>query len=205
MTPEQQAVFDHAWRHFALHADQRISVFNFYVASSGLLLTGLAYVLAAYARLWPLGVAAGLAAAGLSLVFWKLDQRSAQLVKAAETVMEAAEAAAFPPESRVFGEIATLPVNGSWHSLRGPWSFGRSFRTLFLSVAALGLAGAAVAALGLTRAPIQHPACCASTPVPVHDICAAGPTRSPTPGITPGPAARSAPARGRGWQGSRAC
>jgi hypothetical protein len=43
MTADDQAAFDHAWRHFALHADQRISVFNLYVASSGLLLSGLAY------------------------------------------------------------------------------------------------------------------------------------------------------------------
>ena len=151
MTTDEQAALDHAWRHFALHAGQRISVFNFYVASSGLLLSGLVYVLATDKAPWPLGVAAGLGAAALSLVFWKLDQRSAELVNAGETVIEAIEASALPPGSRVFTAISVLPVNTWPPSPRSGWSFGRSFRVLFAAVAVLGLAGAATSAFRWER------------------------------------------------------
>lgn len=153
MSPDDQAAFDHAWRHFALHADQRISVFNFYVASSGLLLTGLAYVLANAPKLWPMGVAAGLLIVGLSLVFWKLDQRSAQMIKVSEAVMELVEAGAFPPERRVLSLVANLPVNAAFYSVRRPWTFGHSFRSLFLGVAALGMLGGTLAAVGWNGTP----------------------------------------------------
>lgn len=152
MTAEDQAAFDHAWRHFALHADQRISVFNFYVASSGLLLSGLAYALTADARLWPMGVAAGLGVATLSLLFWKLDQRSAELIKAAEAAMEEIEVSTLPASRRVLSNIAALPTNASWLFPLGSWSFGRSFRALFLSVGLLGLSGSVLSASGWTQA-----------------------------------------------------
>jgi hypothetical protein len=46
MNDDEARNLDHAWRYFSLHAEQRMTVFNFYVASAGLALTGLAWTLA---------------------------------------------------------------------------------------------------------------------------------------------------------------
>ena len=46
MTEDESRDLEHAWRYFALHAEQRMTVFNFFVASAGLALTGLAWTLA---------------------------------------------------------------------------------------------------------------------------------------------------------------
>ena len=60
MTKHHEIALDHAWRHFELHAVQRTTVFNFFAASAGLVLSGLAYILATASAPREFGVAAGL-------------------------------------------------------------------------------------------------------------------------------------------------
>ena len=54
-------LLEHAWKYFQLHAAQRIAVFNFFVAASGLQTAGLIYSLrggygtAAYSIAYPSG------------------------------------------------------------------------------------------------------------------------------------------------------
>lgn len=146
MTQDEQVAFDHAWRHFALHADQRMSVFNFYIASASLLATGEAYVLVAEAKSWQLGIVAGVMLAVLTFVFWKLDQRSAEIIKVAEKVMESIEAAELQSARRTLSIVANLPTNYALWRLSKPWTFGRAFRGLFLAVGLVGLAGAGLSA-----------------------------------------------------------
>lgn len=143
MTEEEKLGLEHAWRYFALHAEQRMTVFNFYVASAGLALTGLAWTLAEGSRKWPLGAAAGIGAAALSFVFWRLDQRGVQLVKNAEDAMVAVETT-LPGDAAVTTAERRLPNNAGWTALATPWTFGRSFRLLFATVALLGVVGAGV-------------------------------------------------------------
>lgn len=140
---EAQAAFDRAWRHFQLHAEQRIAVFNFFVASSGLLLTGLAYVLAGPAALWKLGIAAGALIALIACVFWKLDERSAQIIKVSEAEIESLERVSTRGPA-VFSAVSALPLSTSAWNLKAVWSFGRSFRLMFLAVALLGVSGMGV-------------------------------------------------------------
>ncbi|MCG7349598.1 hypothetical protein [Sphingomonas sp. ACRSK] len=143
MTEDESRDLEHAWRYFALHAEQRMTVFNFFVASAGLALTGLAWTLADGSGKWPLGAAAGLGAAALSLVFWRLDQRGGQLVKNAEDAMVALESG-LPRAAAVTTAERRLPNNASWTTMTTPWTFGRSFRLLFAAVAILGIVGAAI-------------------------------------------------------------
>lgn len=143
MDIEAQAAFDRAWRHFQLHAEQRIAVFNFFVASSGLLLTGLAYVIAGPAALWRLGIAAGALIALIACVFWKLDERSAQIIKVSEAEIERLERLSNHGPA-VFSTVSTLPLSASAWNLKAVWSFGRSFRLMFLAVALLGIGGIGV-------------------------------------------------------------
>lgn len=143
MTEDESRDLEHAWRYFALHAEQRMTVFNFFVASAGLALTGLAWTLADGSKKWPLGAAAGLGAAALSFVFWRLDQRGGQLVKNAEDAMVALESG-LPRSAAVTVAERRLPNNASWTAMSTPWTFGRSFRLLFAAVAVLGVFGSAI-------------------------------------------------------------
>jgi hypothetical protein len=139
-----ELALEHAWRYFALHSEQRTTVFNFFVAAAGLILSGLAYVLGTRGTPALFGVAAGVGAVLLALVFWKLDQRVAQLTKCAERVIVQLEFAVLSDVHGMFSHADALSVNGSRWPFRGTWSYGRSFRILFAVVAILGLSGAAI-------------------------------------------------------------
>lgn len=156
MTDDEARGLEHAWRYFALHAEQRMTVFNFFVASAGLTLTGLAWTLSEGVKYWPLGAAAGVSAAALSFIFWRLDQRGAQLVKTAEAAMVALENG-LPTSAAVTTAERQLTSNGAWMGLSTPWTFGRSFRLLFAVVFLLGIGGAVVTTcLGTLSGP-THP------------------------------------------------
>lgn len=147
MTDQEQVALDHAWRYFALHAEQRMSVFNFFVASGGLLLTGVVYAVQGPAELWGLGAAGGVLLAGLSFAFWKLDQRGGQLVKVAEDRLIAIEHAAILPTGQVFiGEQQAIK-NVHYLSVLRPWTYGRSFRRIFAVIAILGLSASTASML----------------------------------------------------------
>lgn len=143
MTEDESRDLDHAWRYFALHAEQRMTVFNFYVASAGLALTGLAWTLADGSTKWPLGAAAGFGAAALSFVFWRLDQRGGQLVKNSEDAMLALESGLLQAAAVTTAE-RRLPNNAGWMAMSTPWTFGRSFRLLFAAVALAGIVGSGI-------------------------------------------------------------
>ncbi len=153
MDEQAKHALSHAWEHFRLHAEQRITVFNFFVATASLLVTGLGYTLQASHEFWPLGVAAGALLFVFSLVFGKLDARVSAIIKSSESVIAAAE-------TRVFGNQALRTVQReremterTHRGLFGPWTYGRSFRFIFGLMACVGAGGIA---LSVTRAPIPH-------------------------------------------------
>src|SRR3954468_18009725 len=75
---------EHAWTWFALHANQRMQSFNFFLVAT-------AFLVAAYGALLEKhqAAAAAVAIAGAWLAFWfsRLDIRSRQLVKASEAAL----------------------------------------------------------------------------------------------------------------------
>jgi hypothetical protein len=132
---------EHAWRYFALHAEQRITVFNYFVALASLIATGLAVATNLPPSNWYLGATCGILLAALSFVFWKLDQRGSQFVKLAEDALVEAETDSnFPANQRVVSLERALE-NKSLHPTK-PWTFGRAFRLLFIGMALVGLVGA---------------------------------------------------------------
>lgn len=72
---------DHAWKWFALHAAQRMQTFNFFLIAT-------AFLVAAYASLLEKNskVAVIIALVGAWIAFWftRLDNRTRQLIQAAE-------------------------------------------------------------------------------------------------------------------------
>jgi hypothetical protein len=169
---------EQGWRYFALHSEQRTTVFNFFVASAGLTLSGLFYILATPSAPKAFGVAAGIGAMLLATIFWKLDQRVAQLIKEAERLMIDVEAGTPDPRLRVFERAERLPVNGSRWPLYGTWSYGRSFRSMFLVVGLLGTGGALSSSYTLVRS--SSPQCVQAKPVSAELQ-----RKSPAAGSTP--------------------
>src|SRR5262245_20719433 len=136
----------YAWDHFAYHAGQRQTVFNFFllviggsVAAYGSTMgeSGAVYT---YFRCF-LGVVLALA----SLVFWRLDQRNARLVKISEDALKDLEAQ-MAKEINVPG--VRLMTNAEKKVSRFPFSKIESFRQIYgLIFAVSGLVGLAMAIL----------------------------------------------------------
>ena len=84
----QQRQHDAAWRYFEFHADQRIKVFQFYIAAIGAVFAGLGIASNTGFggdKMEPLTLAFGLLAVALvSLIFMALDARNQYLIGLAE-------------------------------------------------------------------------------------------------------------------------
>lgn len=139
---------NHAWRYFEFHAAQRITVFNYYVAASGLLATGIAIVLLGDPQFSYLGIVAGLLLLALSFLFWKFDQRVSGMIKLSEIALERYEEAALEGCERIFCTDRQIVENSSrsYFRLKGLWTYGMAFRLIFLLIGSTGMLGAALAA-----------------------------------------------------------
>src|SRR5512139_3850842 len=89
-------------KYFEIHAAQRLTVFNFYVAISGTMLAGMAAISQASPRFALAGSILGLLLSVISFVFYKLDFRTSFLVKHAEDVIKKIESSYLPNELSVF-------------------------------------------------------------------------------------------------------
>lgn len=70
---------DYVWNYFQVHAAQRLTTFNFYIALSTAVTTGLFATLSQAFRVPLLGVVLGILLITFSFVFWKLDHRNREL------------------------------------------------------------------------------------------------------------------------------
>ncbi|MFC1528517.1 hypothetical protein ACFL5B_01265 [Candidatus Latescibacterota bacterium] len=82
---------EYAWNYFQLHANQRMTTFNFFVVIATLLSAGLAGTFKKDYEYEFIGVVLGLDMAIISFVFWKLDQRVRYLIKHAESALKEIE------------------------------------------------------------------------------------------------------------------
>lgn len=133
-SPEK--AMDHAWRYFALHAQQRMSVFNFFVVLSGILATGICAGLQVGKPTAPVTAILGALLALFASVFQRLDKRGAHLVKLAEDALAAGEVTCMPPYARVVAFERTPTSEAG----EGSWTFGTSFRFIFRTMGAVGFA-----------------------------------------------------------------
>lgn len=84
---QNQRLRNYAWNYFALHAEQRMKTFNFYLILSTALISGFILGLTRiknYQILAPIGVLLSL----VSILFWKLDKRNRQLVRNGENAIK---------------------------------------------------------------------------------------------------------------------
>jgi hypothetical protein len=146
--PSSKDMLDHVGRYFALHSAQRMSLFNFFIVVSGTLGAAVAASLRLPKLFNLLGIAVGVLLAAISFVFWKLDQRSAFLVKHAEDAIKELEKEFPVAAARVFLREREL-TDSAIKAARTPWirmwTYGRAFRVVFWSMGATGVLGAILA------------------------------------------------------------
>lgn len=157
MTPEEwREARAYAWNYFALHADQRMKLFNFFLILAGLILGAFSAV-RGMAPSTKLILFLPLLMTLSALIFWRLDERTRSLVTRGE------EALRFLDEQ---WPVQPLMPDGTPHVLRLvqrdeyvlnglkthwtvlglrllPISYADSFRAVYLTIGGLGFALAA--------------------------------------------------------------
>jgi hypothetical protein len=143
----------YAWDYFALHADQRLKAFHFYILLSTAIMGGFAVLLrnGVFQR-WM--AVFGLFLVFFSFVFWKLDNRTRGLIKHGEDALEFLDAqhglvsvdgaphplALFTREKFLSGKLPTYPL------FSGHFTYARCFRWVFSFFSIIGVAAIIVCA-----------------------------------------------------------
>lgn len=148
---DAKVVLEYALKYFEIHAGQRMSVFNFFIVLSGIILTGLATCVVGDRAFTPIGVVLGFALTALAWTFWKLDQRTSFLIKRAEHALVEVEREHFPTYAHIIDDEATefAALNAGLSLPKKNWTYSKSLGIVFIVVAIAGLVGAA---LSLARA-----------------------------------------------------
>jgi hypothetical protein len=137
MTEYDKMASEHAWRYFELHAQQRITVFNFFIAITGLLATGIGLSLQQEGKYLYLCSILGAFMIFISIIFWKLDHRVSMLIKNSETALQFIESNFQNQEFRILTkDNDDKKLNSSAFS---DWSYGKCFRIAFIFVGNIGL------------------------------------------------------------------
>lgn len=154
MTPdERREARTYAWGYFALHADQRMKLFNFFLILSGLILAAFPAVR---------GMAAGAKAVALlplllvltAFIFWRLEKRTRRLVKNGEDALRFLDEQwpldplpdKTPPYLRLFERddyLMEVMKRRWWAKHLVPTSYADSFRIAYLMIGGVGLVLAA--------------------------------------------------------------
>jgi len=129
---------ENAWRFFHLHAQQRMTVFNFYLIITGLVSAGLSACVIQMEKLSLAAGVLGLFLSFVSFIFWKLDQRVSLMIKASEkSIVDIENQLALPIECIFTEDSGSL--NKSYFFVRSPWTYGRCFRLSFFVVGMVGI------------------------------------------------------------------
>lgn len=137
----------YAWDYFALHADQRLKAFHFYILLSTAILGGFAVLLRNGAfHKWM--AIFGIFLVFFSFVFWKLDNRTRGLIKHGEEALEFLDAQhglpqidGAPHPLQLFTREKHLSAKLPLYSLTSAhFTYARCFRWVFALFSLVGLA-----------------------------------------------------------------
>ncbi len=136
---------DYAWDYFSLHADQRLKAFHFYIILSTAIIGGFSLLLKNGAFYKWMAVF-GLLLLFFSFIFWKLDNRTKQLVKSGEAALEFLDAQYALPDQdgvphvlRLFTREKMLTAKHPLFPLStGHFSYSRCFTWVFFMFSFLG-------------------------------------------------------------------
>lgn len=199
-------VMEHLWRYFALHAQQRISVFNFFVVLSGVITAGIGGALQAGRPLLFLVGVLGLFLTILSFIFWRLDQRNSDLIKISEEALRKGEEACLPHYARIFVRESIVGTSQALTEDRAPqttWTFRKSFRLIFI---VMGLSGIFASGHSIYRWFYEPPADTArprrTEPSSRADARSDGPPAAPVGSTSAEPVDKIVPRQTKGPAGS---
>lgn len=147
-----------AWDFFQMQAEQRLTTFNFYIAISSLLSTGLAASFKPDLCLPSLGIAFGLLLFLFSIIFWKLDHRNRDLIKGAEESLKYFESNSSLENQRGKPHIAKRftredydtnekKKQRSWCFWRNHYSYSTCFGAVFFIFGVVGFVGLVVSSI----------------------------------------------------------
>ncbi len=141
-----------AWDFFQMQAGQRLTTFNFYIALSSLITTGLAASFNPALCLPSLGIVFGVLLLLFSFIFWKLDHRNRDLIKGAEASLKYYESKSSLKDDKGKPHIAKRftredydtnekKKQSSWRFWRNHYSYSTCFSAVFMVFGIVGLAG----------------------------------------------------------------
>lgn len=147
-----------AWDYFQMHANQRLTTFNFYIVISSVITTGLFTTFQKDYKVTYIGVLLGLLLCFFSYIFWKVDLRNKQLIKGAEDALKFFEsttglqdkdgephvAKLFQHEEYITNQRKQLRSILLWKKY---YSYSHSFNRVFLTFALIGLIGATLSVI----------------------------------------------------------
>lgn len=137
MNDNKSMAFEHAWKYFEIHTQQRMTVFNFYIAIIGLLAAGSGVCLQQGGKYAYFAAVLGAFIIFMSFIFFKLDERVSSLIKNSEGALQELEDGFDNLSNVIFQkESSDTSVNTSLCSV---WTYGRCFRVSFFVVANVGL------------------------------------------------------------------
>ena len=146
---------NYAWKYFELHADQRLKAFQFYITLSTAVAGGFALLVKNGADNKALCVF-GLALTFLSFVFWKLEERTRELVRIGERALKYLDRQHNLPDMdgkphplRMFCcDDFTSSTRPLYPIVNGHFSYSRCFRWVFVLFGLIGI-GIAITSLVL--------------------------------------------------------
>ncbi|MDH2518611.1 MULTISPECIES: hypothetical protein [Acinetobacter calcoaceticus/baumannii complex] len=137
----EQAV-EHAWKYFELHSNQRITMFNYFLFIIAGLGTSIGVILQTSKNLSYVGIFLSILSIIVSIIFWKLDQRTSFLIKQSEAVFKRLERNS-PIDIGIFcNEEANLEKNNIDKCfITKIVTYGLIFRTIFIITGMIGCLG----------------------------------------------------------------
>jgi hypothetical protein len=139
---ETKKIFrDYAWGYFKLHADQRLQSFNFFLIVAGLLAGGITSLLKEGGSTWWVAALLGLTLAVLSLVFWRLEERTKHLVKNAEEALKYLDSQEGFPDEQEISHVLRLFDHDDYVVRERRWhlSYSKCLTIVFFVFAILGV------------------------------------------------------------------
>ena len=157
--PTPRQLQEYAWDYFELHANQRMSVFKFFVTLATFMVAGLS---AAFVQGFQIVSALfSLLLVATSFVFCKLDERTRFLIKHSEDTLRLLERQLFDHERlQLFEseEQKTVALLAAKHGIR-PWkrhlTYAKCLACLFWLFGSIGALGI-VASLGVGTSPAER-------------------------------------------------
>ena len=142
----ESEIRNHTWNYFSLHAQQRMSAFQFFITlETGLIGAGL-FILQSKPQFLNayLAIMMGPLITLLAFIFWKIDQRTRGLIKNAESSLKEIEvfflanskivtALPFSSDAQSIGTLKAFPL------LPGSLTYSKSFGTVFAACAIFGI------------------------------------------------------------------